>query len=137
MRASRLKNENGAAAVEFALIAPILLLLLVGTVEFGWFIHMKMTLNSAATYAARVVVNQLYSGNDPEELAETAVMEYLGRKYRTTIVKCVIVQTEHSPDDPKRITVYIVNWPHTSLTNMMPDMALPGSMSAKAVMAYE
>ena len=33
------KNQRGGAAVEFALVLPILLALLFGTVQFGWLMN--------------------------------------------------------------------------------------------------
>ena len=36
MRRGRTRGERGGAALEFALIAPILLLLVFGIVDFGW-----------------------------------------------------------------------------------------------------
>ena len=140
-------GQKGTATVEFAFIAPILLVLLIGVIEYGWVIHINMKLNNAVAYAAKVAVNQLNVdyGEDSEfdldevakNAAQTAVMEYMGSQYKTKIINYVKVQTEHVPDDPRRITVYIKNWPHASLTNMMPDAALPGKLSVKAVMAYE
>lgn len=43
------KSERAAAAVEFALVAPVLIALLLGIIEFGFLIY----LNSAAAGAAR------------------------------------------------------------------------------------
>jgi len=52
-----LASERGNAAVEFAIIAPVLLGLLVPTADFGLYIYDKMQLNLAAQagmeYAAR------------------------------------------------------------------------------------
>lgn len=48
------KNENGQALVEFTLILPILILLILGIIEFGWLLNAQITLNSAAREGARV-----------------------------------------------------------------------------------
>ena len=53
MRSAR--NERGAAAVEFALIAPILLLLLMGIAEFGRAYHIQTTLSGAAREGVRAM----------------------------------------------------------------------------------
>lgn len=50
------KNESGQSLVEFALILPIILLLVLGMIEFGWLLNGKITLNSAAREGARVAV---------------------------------------------------------------------------------
>lgn len=51
----RIWSESGAAAVEFALVLPILLLLLLGTVEFGRVYNAQMQLTAAARDGARVM----------------------------------------------------------------------------------
>lgn len=50
------KNEDGQALVEFALILPILLLLVVGIIDYGWLFMAKITTNNAAREAARLYV---------------------------------------------------------------------------------
>ncbi|SDE92777.1 TadE-like protein [Blastococcus fimeti] len=51
--AARLLGERGAAAVEFALVAPVLLLLLLGIIEFSKAFHNQGTLSAAAREGAR------------------------------------------------------------------------------------
>lgn len=50
--------ERGAAVVEFALVVPILLVLLLGIVEFSRAFHAQATLSSAAREGARVMAVQ-------------------------------------------------------------------------------
>lgn len=52
MRRSR-KCESGAAAVEFALVVPLLLLLLFGIIGFGMIFAQNLALGNAARQAAR------------------------------------------------------------------------------------
>ncbi|GAP54228.1 tade family protein [Arthrobacter sp. Hiyo6] len=49
----RKRNEKGAAAVEFALILPVLLLILIGIVEFSLAFNAQLSLNQAAREGAR------------------------------------------------------------------------------------
>lgn len=49
----RSHREGGAAAVEFALVVPILLALIVGIVEFGMAWNYRTQLNNATMIAAR------------------------------------------------------------------------------------
>lgn len=48
-------TERGAAAVEFALVLPILLLLLLGIFEFGRIYNAQLTLTQASREGARVM----------------------------------------------------------------------------------
>ncbi|WP_323013066.1 TadE/TadG family type IV pilus assembly protein [Devosia sp.] len=59
MRASRFRglwrNSTGAAALEFAMIAPILIALILGTIETGWMMTQTMMLDRALDMTIREV----------------------------------------------------------------------------------
>ena len=58
---TRLRDEDGASAVEFAFIVPLLLVLVLGIAEFGHAFQVQGTLSAAAREGARVMALQ----NDP------------------------------------------------------------------------
>ena len=47
------RQDRGAAAVEFALVVPFLLLLVFATISFGMMLSFRQTLSQAATEGAR------------------------------------------------------------------------------------
>ena len=49
----RTGRERGAVMVEMAVILPLLLLLVIGAIEFGLLFHERLTIASAASSAAR------------------------------------------------------------------------------------
>ncbi|MDQ4501870.1 pilus assembly protein [Sinomonas sp. ASV322] len=51
-------RERGAAAVEFALVLPVLLVLVLGIIDFGRALSAQQTLTNAARVGARVMVLQ-------------------------------------------------------------------------------
>jgi Flp pilus assembly protein TadG len=53
--AARLLGERGAAAVEFALVVPLLVLLFIGIVEFSQALSVHARLSAAAREGARVM----------------------------------------------------------------------------------
>jgi len=57
----RLREERGASAVEFALIAPLLVLLVIGIIEFGHAFQVHGQLSAAAREGVRAMALQ----NDP------------------------------------------------------------------------
>ena len=61
-------NERGASAVEFALIAPVLLFMLFGMLVFGIWISASHTIEQVASGAARASV----AGHDPDEREQMA-----------------------------------------------------------------
>jgi Flp pilus assembly protein TadG len=54
-------SERGAAAIEFALLLPVLLMLVLGTIEFGRAYNAQITLTNAARDGVRVMA----IANDP------------------------------------------------------------------------
>lgn len=54
----RLRDQRGASVVEFALVAPLLVLLSLGTVEFGRAFQVEGTLSAAAREGVRVMALQ-------------------------------------------------------------------------------
>ncbi len=62
-----LKSERGQSMVEFALVLPILLLLLCGIIDFGWIFAQKIEINNSCREAARytaVHYNDSLTDND-------------------------------------------------------------------------
>ena len=57
----KVRGERGSNAVEFGLVVPILLILVLGIVEFGHAFQVQGTLSAAAREGARVMALQ----NDP------------------------------------------------------------------------
>ncbi|MET0887750.1 MAG: TadE family protein [Mycetocola sp.] len=53
MKRLRSRDDRGAAAVEFALILPVLLILVLGIVEFGRAYNVQISLSQAAREGAR------------------------------------------------------------------------------------
>ncbi len=54
----RQRSDRGAAAVEFALVVPILLLLVFGIAEFGRAYQVQTSLSAAARHGARIMALQ-------------------------------------------------------------------------------
>lgn len=50
---SHRRDERGAAAVEFALVFPVFLLLVLGTIDFGYFFFVSEIVTNAAREGAR------------------------------------------------------------------------------------
>lgn len=50
------RNEKGQSLVEFALILPILLIIVFGIIDFGWLFYNQSSLNNCAREGARFAV---------------------------------------------------------------------------------
>jgi Flp pilus assembly protein TadG len=63
-----MRREDGAAAVEFALVLPILLAVVFGIVEFSWTFNQQISLSNAARESARYMAIH-YAEADAESTA--------------------------------------------------------------------
>lgn len=97
----KLKNESGQGLVEFALILPLLLLLILGMFEFGWLLNAKMSVHSTANTITRTVV--VAQGDRAEKVknAKSIADRELNAGYTMTIPTF--------PESGKPITVTISN----------------------------
>ncbi|MDN3019727.1 TadE/TadG family type IV pilus assembly protein [Paenibacillus sp. BSR1-1] len=64
-----MKSEKGQSLVEFALVVPLLILLLFGIIDFARIFHVYLTMDHAGREAARAAS----IGNDDTSIRTTAV----------------------------------------------------------------
>ena len=65
--------QRGSAAVEMALLLPILILMIDGVIEFGLILHNESVLASASSVAARAGIAQGNPKLEPSEIAQIAI----------------------------------------------------------------
>jgi hypothetical protein len=112
LRAFR-RDERGTALVEFALIAPLLFLLLFGIIDFGRALNYYNQVTQLAGQGARAAaVNRLPDGSQipPSPAGDTAIQSQLATQYtaqpelKSGIVVC-ITQVPTHVGDPLTIKV--------------------------------
>lgn len=64
--------SKGSALLEFVLVAPLLLMLLAGIIQFGFIMNAKVVVNSASYEGVRAAT----MSEDPESSAAEAVLNY-------------------------------------------------------------
>ena len=113
VRASSRERSHGAAAVEFALVVPFLLILLFGIISYGYMLSFRQAISQGAAEGARqaALAPPLVSPSDKAQRARDAVNQSLG-SYGVTCVgntlvrnaavvgSCVIVSGAACPSDP-------------------------------------
>lgn len=95
-------RRRGAQAVEFALTAPILVILIAGTVDYGWYFHHRIVLTDAVAQAAKAASFEVDS---PATIASavandvwTASNQFPGTVSTNTVISGV------SPDEIVTVT---------------------------------
>lgn len=121
----RKQGQRGAAAVEFAIILPVLLFLLLGVVDFGLFFGQNISLQSATREGAR------------EGITQGDVIQYTrqARGFLDDPELQVKFTVDKSAGDPGTLIV-CARYPQTSLTGFF-SFALNGFSEAKTVMRME
>ena len=93
MKKHLIKSERGQSIVEFALVLPILLILLCGIIDFGWLYYNQITLNNAAREGARYAVIHYDPTVDWKEEAESRMInDMVGVNSATAIVSDPVEQ---------------------------------------------
>lgn len=112
---SRRGSDRGANLVEFAVVMPFLLLLLIGIVEFSWTFATNLDVKQGAREAARITAVNTPDGGRPALAAEICSrMDLVGDDPLTTIEWV----SDGSPDVGEGVTL-TVSTPHDTLTGFI------------------
>jgi Flp pilus assembly protein TadG len=128
-------NRKGAAAVEFALVLPVLLAVFFCIFEMGWLLSSQTVLNHATFQAARTASKAINAGQETTEAAQLARERAVDTYWMGTLYpEDVIVDFETSGDVPQvevRITVDYV-----PLTGWFETGVVPAELYSKAVTPF-
>lgn len=87
------RRENGQSLAEFALVLPVLLVVLCAIIDFGWLYYNQITLNNAAREGARYAVIHYDPTIDWKKEAESRMInDMVGIKSATAIVSDPVEQ---------------------------------------------
>lgn len=97
-------SESGQAVVEFALVAPLLFLLLFGIVEVGRAINAYLVLTSLAREGARTaaVANAAVTGDSIESLVRSGLH---GASLNPAAAELMLTGIEGAPGTPARVEI--------------------------------
>jgi hypothetical protein len=102
---SRLRRADGQAFVEFVIVLPILVLLLLGIAQFGLAFHNYLSITDATRVGARAAAVKRADPDGPCAAAQAKIEEDLGDKW-SEISKFECTTPEGTdPGDPIKISV--------------------------------
>ena len=132
-------RRRAAATVEFAVVAPLLALLLLATVEYGRLVMVQQMLTNAAREGARVAVLESYT----DAQVTTIVQNYLtgGRLTNTPNIQ-VVRNVPFGSSTASRVTVnypfqFMVIGPVAKLVRSTSKVGAPLTMQSSALMRNE
>ena|ERR1041385_1120202 len=127
-RRADIRAEQGQSAVEFALVLPLLIVLLLGILEFGIAFYHYLTLADAARVGARKAITVRIGGTSPTDAAQ-AVRDAAGGLDQSRL--------DVSVDDPdwatagSQITVR-ATYPYTINIPLLGMSLVSGTLTAEA-----
>jgi len=128
----RLRTRRGANAVEFALIAPLLVVMLAGVTDYGWYFGERIALVAAVRDATRVGVTTSQDDvRTPEETAEDALIAaLLDNGYQGDVYLDIALQGS-APDQALSVSAAL---PYQPLIGIVPS---PEAVRSSMVMRLE
>jgi Flp pilus assembly protein TadG len=126
-----LKNEKGQSLVEFAILLPLLLLLLMGILEFGIMLNSYLTINNAAREGARLGI---VSGSN---LEISELITNISPNLNTENLTVTILPLEGSRNSGDTLTVEVTYNYHITIpiiSNILNDVVV---LNAKTSMRIE
>jgi Flp pilus assembly protein TadG len=138
-----IRNQKGVAAVEFAIVLPVLVLILFGTIEFGLLLFNKQVITNASREGARagIVAPDATALRIPFSEIESVVNTYCASNLISFGATPAAPSTATNPASPTvqnfgdDLTV-TVTYPYTFLVLNNLGFA-PINLTARTVMKYE
>ena len=136
MRRLRLRGDRGSAAVEFAIVIPVLLLLVLGTVEFGRVFFLQNSITNAARVGARTMAIEASAANPnavSDAKSQTAAAAVAPALTTTQVTVSTSNGTSNCVVPAAGTAVYVtvtIAYPVTQITGFLP--VFPTALAAKA-----
>jgi len=128
--------EAGVAAVEFALLLPVLCALLLGMIDYGYYFFLNSTVVNAAREGARAGIVEPTT-DAAETTADSVATNYLtaaGIAIGNSCMNCAHIDHAWSGGD---LAITVTIDPYTPLTGFLPASALPARVRHVSTMRWE
>lgn len=123
----RMRDDDGVAALEFGLVLPLLMIILMGIIDYGHVYFVQLTMTNAAREGARVGATR--DAGDAAPAAIAAAEAYLADAGIAATVAAT-TPTDASP----AVQVSIALSPYQPLVGLVPT---PAELNASATMRWE
>ena len=141
-----LRSERGAALVEFALVVPLLMLMMCATIDFGLAVYTLNNLTAAVREGGRYAATldkatwNLSSGTTAQGQVRDRVYNYIvGMNNGLTVAQTKALITVSNPDPATSIiTVQITGYPYKPVTPLSTLLGLATvSLNRRAIFRWE
>jgi len=129
-------RQRGVAAVEFALVLPLLLTLVMGAIDWGWFFFIDQVVTNCAREGARagtvLAPPPTSTAAKAQDAAQQASLDFLERAH---FARQGVVASFTTVGGTDAISV-TVTYPAGSLTGLLSNV-MPANARATAVMRWQ
>lgn len=131
------RDKRGSAAVEFAFLAPLLTLMLLGTIELGRAINMDRVFTMATDTTGDLVAREQYMGTSSTDAQTNLASMMLSVKqvmlpYNSSSLALGVISVQASPTDATDTrVVWSYSYNGKSVPSKCATYALPSGMLAK------
>lgn len=135
----KFRDQKGVAAVEFAIILPVLILLVFGIIEFSLLLYDKQVITNASREGARagiVWADDRISDGEIMDVVDNYCLNYLITFGTTNPPATTIVRTGLSAGDNLTVTV-TYDYDFLVLPNFIASLAGGKTLSAVTIMRME
>jgi Flp pilus assembly protein TadG len=141
------RSTKGSAAIEFGIIAPVLVILLVGVIELGFAVHQAMQVQDAAEagalYAGKygwdpaAISNAVVNATGAENItASPAPVQFCGCPDASGIATVACDQTCPSGDPVEVYARVSASRPHTAILTFL-NLPIPDTLSGHATVRLQ
>ena len=99
------RGQEGAAAVEFAIVLPLLMLLLAGFFDFGWLFYWNHSATNASRAGARYAVQAKLIGGISTPYTDAEITTLVKNNYGADLGVTVDRTGGTNPGAPRSVTV--------------------------------
>jgi Flp pilus assembly protein TadG len=140
-RVRGIRSERGAALVEFALVVPILILMMCATIDFGLVVYTLNNLTAAVREGGRLGTVQSqadWDGTAAQNAINTRVYNYIKVMNNGLTPAQIQALITSSKDADGVITVQITGYPYKPVTPLSPLLGIPTIyLNRKAIFRWE
>ncbi|GAB6163351.1 hypothetical protein JCM12298_25110 [Desulfothermus naphthae] len=126
--ASKIQRQKGSVVIEFALLLPLLLLILGLIIDYGWYFTNWIQLTNAVSAGARAGI-KAEEGENPKDLAKDVVNNNFWDSLQE-----LRAEVKDSPS-PRRITV-TATYKYTPLMGPFTESLVPQTIKTSATMVF-
>ena len=121
MSRTRLSSRRGANAIEFALVLPVMVALMGGIIEYGWYFHREVVLEGVVQDVTRVAATTPTTDQrSPQKVAEDELVARLDALGYEGPVNLSVQVTGHYPDARLDVGVALPNESLLGFTSYVP-----------------